>query len=140
MRPPDQSSTDSELRMALEAFHRGDIGTAAARVEKVLATHPGRADAKMAKGMVCLARGDEGTALTWLLASLEVEARNPQALTWATLISLNTRQFPQAEALARQLIQLQPKNHYAHYLLANALRGSDRVQEALVEVDKALAL
>ena len=126
--------------MAWDDFRSGDLAAAVRRVETVLALHPRRADARLAKGVILAAQGDQPRALDWLLSSLELEPNNADALSRATFLSLNLRRFPEAEGLARRLVKQQPKNYHAHYLLSSSLRAQDRIEEALAEIDRALAL
>ena len=58
----------------------------------------------------------------------------------AAFVALNLRRFPEAEQHASRLVGIAPDSQRGHYLLANALRSQDKIEDALVEIDRALEL
>ena len=121
------------------AFRSGRIEQAMGIVGRLEAEHPDHADVLTAKGILLASQGRvEGVDA--LLASLRIQPNQPEALSWAAFLLLNMQRFDEAEALSRQFAQFAPRNHRAYFLLANSLRGQDRIKEALEAIDKALEL
>ena len=90
--------------------------------------------------MIVMAQGDKAAALGWLIASLETQPDNPEALGWAATLSLNLKNPEKAETFARRLTTVDTNNARAHYLLACALRDLDRIEEAISAIDSSLAI
>ncbi len=135
-----QGSIETELKLANAAYRAGDLGLATSRVDKLLKEHPNRADVQLAKGIIEIAKGNQVDGANAILLSLQLEPTNPEALSWAAFTSLNLRNFPRAEEFARRFVEVDSQNPRAHYLLANALRALDRIDEALKAIDRSLEL
>lgn len=140
MPSPSESSIENELRTAIESFRAGNIGSAESRVDRLLKSHPGRADVRQAKGILLISRGEPVAGMVQLGESLKLDPNNAESLAWAALTSLNLRQFEEAEQFAQRLTEADPSSSRAHYLLANALRAQDRIAEAIEAIDRALEL
>ncbi len=135
-----QSFVETELKLAIEEYRAGKLDSAEARVSLLVKSHADRADVQVAHGIVQIAKGNLTGGLQSLVTSLQSEPDNREALSWAAFTSLNLQQFEQAERFARRLTEISPQNPRAHYLLANALRALDRIEEGLQVIDTSLAL
>jgi len=94
----------------------------------------------MAKGMMLVARGDQEAAFEAFSMALDIEPNLPETLAWAAFVALNLGRYGEAEQFAGRLTQAVPANPRGYYLLANALRAQDRIEEALAAIDHALDL
>jgi TolB-like protein/Tfp pilus assembly protein PilF/predicted Ser/Thr protein kinase len=56
------------------------------------------------------------------------------------LIYMKARQFPKAIEASRKVIELDPNNPFAHWILARSLDARNELQESLAESEKAVSL
>lgn len=143
MSPTDEASDRSvqaEIALVQEAFRGGNIALAEDRLNKLSHKYPNRPDVLMAKGMVFLGKGDQERALDFFSAVLEIDPNAGETLAWAAYVCLNIRRASDAEKYARKLTEIAPSNPRGFYLLANALRSQDKVEEAIKAIDRSLAL
>lgn len=124
----------------MQAFHAGDLAGAMRRVDALLPAHSDRHDVLTAKGVLLVADGRRQEGLEALAHSLELQGNQPEALSWAAHAALSLEQFPRAEELSRRFVKLQPLNPRGHHLLARALVGGGRLEEALGAIERALEL
>ena len=134
------SQVQTELSRAQDAYRRGDAATAIRQIDLILRSNPDSVGAYLGKGMVLVQQGRHSDALNEFLQALKYDGANVEALTWAAMACLNLRRSEEAESLARRLTETQPYNDRAHFLLANALCLQDRLDEALIPIDRALAI
>jgi tetratricopeptide (TPR) repeat protein len=71
---------------------------------------------------------------------LQIDPEYPLALLRIGLICNEAGRYEEADANARRVIQREPKNATAHAILAEALVGARKYQEALESADRALKL
>lgn len=140
MAGPPNDFIQTEIGLAQEAYQSGNLDAAEARVNKLYEQHPIRADVLSARAMMQMGRGRQDLALETFSASLAIDPDQGEILAWAAFASLNLGRFQEAEAHSKRLAKLMPGNPKAHYLLANALRGQDRIREALEAIDRSLEI
>ncbi len=140
MSAPSDRPIETELRLANEAYRSGNLVGAETRILKLVETYPNRSDVQLAHGILLIAKGDPEAGLDALALAIELDPQNGEALGWAAYTSLNLRQFSAAEQFARSLTECDPTNARGHYLLASALRGQDRIPEALTAIDRSIEI
>ncbi|MDR3692933.1 MAG: sulfotransferase [Fimbriimonas sp.] len=130
----------AQVKRARADYLKGDLASARAITGVLALSHPERADVQLANGMVLMASGEPEPARYAFLRVIELDPSSQEAWYGATFITLNEREFTEAERLARRYVEAAPNSHRAYYLLAAALRGQDRPEEALDAVDCALQI
>jgi tetratricopeptide (TPR) repeat protein len=135
------SQIETELRLAREAHLFGDASEADRRIASVLLSSPDHVGALLGKGMILVSRvGSQAEALQCFTQALRVVPTNVEALAWACLTCLNLGKGEQAERFALRLNAVQPKSDRACFLLSNSLTLQGRLEEALENVERALAI
>ena len=130
----------AQIAQAQSEYRRGNIPAAQQLIEVLASSHPDRADVQLGRGMILMATGEVDRARFAFLKAVELDSQLAEAHYWATLMTLNQREFSEAELLARKYIEAIPNQYRAYYLLAATLRGQGRQDEALRHVDQALVL
>lgn len=133
-------SIQADIARVREAYQAGDIHLAEARLAKLIQAHPNRPDVLMARGMVYLGKGEQERALDVFKAALEIAPTLGETLAWAAYVCLNLRRNSEAEEYAKRLTDVNPINPRGHYLLASALRAQGNTEQALLAIDRALAI
>jgi tetratricopeptide (TPR) repeat protein len=139
MSPPN-GTVEAEIQRVIMETRSGQLDSARMRVDRLLQSHPNRADVRMAKGMLLMSRGDYASSVEWLKASLELNPKNLEALAWAAYQSIHLTRYEEAEPMARSFTEISPDNPRAFFLLAAALKGLNRTQEGIAAIDRSLAL
>ena len=140
MSAPSDRPIETELRLANEAYRSGNLVVAETRILNLVESYPNRSDVQLAHGILLIAKGHPQEGLDPLALAIELDPQNGEALGWAAYTSLNLRQFSAAEQFARSLTEYDPRNARGHYLLASALRGQDRIPEALTAIDRSIEI
>jgi tetratricopeptide (TPR) repeat protein len=148
-----QNAPSAELALASAAFDAGDFTAAVAHFRKALAQDPNNLDTRLhlasAEARENIAHPDGARDRSPLLADarqqyLEVLARdngNRQALERLALLDVNMRQPQEARDLALRLIQADPLNKNAYYLVGvadwgNAYQAIEKARQAIGAPDQ----
>src|SRR5712664_4232352 len=87
-----------------------------------------------------LARGNLDSVESTLWSILASEPANEQALTMLGVVRGRQRRYPEAEALFRRVLQLNPKSIVASRNLAGALLAQDKPEDAVRQYNHAIQL
>lgn len=87
-----------------------------------------------------MARGDLDASEKLLWAILSSEPDNQEALTLLGIVRGRQSRHPEAEALFRRVLQLNPKSIVASRNLANALLAQDKPDDAIRQYNQAIQL
>jgi tetratricopeptide (TPR) repeat protein len=117
----------------------GDIATAQALVERILAHDPGRAGARYLRGLLALDLNQLKVAQIWIERAIEVLA-HPDFYTTLCLVQLKLNALTSATQTARQGLALQPDSTTLHYYEGAALFAQGLIDEAALSYGKLLEL
>lgn len=149
----DAANPTANLVMATAEQRVGDHGAAIARLEALLADHPGDLDAWLALGIAILGRAEAGVPLDE--GAEETMTRVRDALRERMMIDgtmaleyhwlsaryfLLTEHWRAAESAARRAIEVAPARADLHRLLARALEGLEDGEGALAARARAAEL
>ena len=94
----------------------------------------------VAEARAQIARGNLEEAERSLWTLLSTDPGNSEALTLLGIIRGRQKRYPEAEALLRRVIQLEPASLIAHRNLASALIAQNRPEEAIAEYEQVAKL
>lgn len=121
-------------------FHGGKYAEAAIEFRKALKVDPRSADAHYRLAITDTKLGDWSSALAELQKTVDLEPANVQAqLDFGNLL-LATHDLERAGQIAFAVLKSDPKNAGAHSLLANVSEARSQHDEAMKEIDQAIAL
>ncbi len=134
------SADGEDLRRRAEAAP--DPAFAETEWARVLAAHPGDAEALFHLGNLAQARGEHAAAIARFEEALAVEPENPRLLNNLGLAldrATGMRDLPAAEAVFRRAVAAMPAGFDARANLAQNLYQQQRFEDALSEFDRLVA-
>ena len=136
---PGAQQVQTLLTQGLAAQNAGNLGTATADYNQILAQQPANQYALYDLALVEQLQNDSVDAETHYRAALAVNPNFTPAL-FNLAIVVTPSSPTEAQALYNQVIALQPNNAAAHLNLGFVLQGLGKKALALVEFHKAVAL
>ncbi len=111
-----------------------------AHLQRAIDTHPDALQPRLILSRYYLTKGNYDTALTVLGNLNEKQKRNPAVLETLGLIQLGQKKYTQASVTLEQLVEQRPKSAQAHFLLAQAWGGLNKIEKLQRELKKTLEL
>jgi Flp pilus assembly protein TadD len=131
----------------MEAFNSGrqalelnNLPLAELNLRRAYSYVPDNAETNFALGNLRLAQGDTAGAKSFYRATLKADDKHKGALNNLGVLSLDERQWGLAIKFFQAVIQLDPADAKAHYLLAQAELENGDTATALSEIQTALRL
>lgn len=128
------------LQQAIGAHRQGQLDTAAALYQQILAAEPAHFDATHMLGMVHLARGRNELAAELILKAAQLNKKDSAVHNNLCMVLRNLGRHAEALAAGTKAISLQVDNGGAHYNRALALLDMRRYDQALAGFRKAISL
>jgi tetratricopeptide (TPR) repeat protein len=132
---------------ALDAYNSGwqalETGNLSSAEEKLLLAHayvPSNPETNFALGNLKWAQGNQDSANSFYLATLQLDNNHRGALNNLGLMALNSGQYESAEEWFRRAEKVEPRNPKTHFLLARTLLAKRSYEGAQAEIDVAIAL
>lgn len=134
------SDPDKLMTEAHRAFEGGRPDVAEAILQQVLSLAPGRADVRVALGTVAAASGHRGPAMDRMREALKIDPAFGPALEWLAILCIQTGAFQEGEKIARRGQRIFPGNPLFPKILGRCLAEQMKLDQALAEFDRAVAL
>jgi TonB family protein len=125
---------------AVEAYTRGDYGTAANLLRQATSISPDNASAWNELGRALMALNQPDAAAEAFQASIKKDPSSRNAYNNLGLIYWRWRKYDEAAAQFRKQMVVNPDDHYAHRNLGMMLRDQHQCAEAMPELQKGLSL
>ena len=130
----------SDFESAFASHQAGDLQEADRLYQQVLAADPTHADALHLRGVLCLQRGDPGSAVELIARAIDqAPAKAHYHSNLGEAYRLSAR-LPPAESALRRAIEIDPRHAEAHGNLGVVLRQLGRVGESLDCFRQALSI
>jgi len=91
-------------------------------------------------GHMLVVTGRSAEAIAEVIRARDFDPLSVPINAFVGLIYMKARQYGQAIAASRKVIELDPKNPFAHWILARSLDAQNELQEAVAEAEKAVSL
>jgi CRISPR-associated protein Csy1 len=138
MPAPRVSDTGQAFRAACELHRKGDLPSAAAMLQAILAVDPKHAGAHHRLGVIAHQRGELGDAEEALVRAVELDPREPVYAYTLGLVLHDLRDYLGAAASYRDAITRRPEFAEAWNNLGLALQDAGRLDDARRALEQAL--
>ncbi|MEO8678109.1 MAG: tetratricopeptide repeat protein [Vicinamibacterales bacterium] len=126
----DDRDPRSRYRLALLRARRGEVGTALADLDRVIALDPGYAPARWRQGLWLLDRGDTDQAEAAFQAAAQAAPGDAGGPVGLALVHLSKRHDAEAAKTLETFLAAHPGDRYALQLLGTAYRRLGRDADA----------
>jgi TonB family protein len=140
----EQEETANDARNmyseAVEAYNRGDYGTAANLLRKITSSNPQNGNYWNELGRTLLGLNQLDAAAEAFETAIQKDSASRDAYNNLGLVYWRQRKYDDAAAQFRKQVVVNPDDHYAHRNLGMMLRDQHRCSDAMPELQKGLAL
>jgi Tfp pilus assembly protein PilF len=123
-----------------QALEAGNLSGAEKKLLLARAYVPTNAETNFALGNLKLAQGEQDSANSLYLTTLQLDQNHRGALNNLGVMALNSCNYDFAENWFRRAEQLDPRNPKTHFLLATTLFAKGNYDDAQAEIAAAIAL
>lgn len=135
------ATTEEWQQRASASYDKKAYDEAEAQYRELLKTEPDNAQARTRLGLILNQQQRYTEAIPEFEAAAQLDAKNIEARQQLVRLYLLKGRDAEAETTARQLVKLAPREASSHHLLSRALlRDSNKLDEALGEIEAALKL
>jgi tetratricopeptide (TPR) repeat protein len=128
---------DVDVRQGLEAFRRGDLQSAVARLEQAIERLPGRAGARKLLGLVYQAAERYDQSIEQLSAAIALSPADDLTRQTLAEVLVLAKRPGDAERVLLAAIDATPKAGGSHYQLARLYQSLGRNGDAIRELERA---
>ncbi|MDH4228166.1 MAG: sulfotransferase [Nitrospirota bacterium] len=119
---------------------KGDADESEHLLRRAVAADPRVAEARMYLGKLLYRNGRVNDALMELKAASSLAPNNPAVVRLLADVQVDQLQWDEALLAAGHLVRLEPSDATSHVVLGMAYLGAQRVEEAIVSLERALEL
>lgn len=124
----------------LQALESNKFDVAQQKLALAYAYVPGNAEINFALGNLRFAQGDKSAARSYYLATLDLDPHHEGSYNNLGVLALEEKNWALAAKFFGNALAQDPNNAKSHFLLASAYLGGGDLENARVELERALAL
>jgi tetratricopeptide (TPR) repeat protein len=133
---PDSDTVRRQLARSYQ--DAGALSRAAETYQKLCDNHPQDIDCWLEFAELQYQRGEIDAAAAFAEKALALGTTDPETILFTAQLQYSAENYPRAQELAGRLIEVEPENSSAAYLLARSLSAANRKEAALEVLDRAL--